>query len=311
MAHASRASRSMAPFPAPWEFVTAEGIVEVVANEQEIVGWSKARKLGSDNVRHHLQFFDGNGESHHVGGRIVRQKLQWLKRMNRSEYVPVLGGSDLFMKNIVARRQTIDMPFTKKKLNEHLAHARKHGPACRGHLSDYKWQVVGAPSDMDFWISRAFDPKTQPEPQLPEAMHQPDLPDYGALFQYPPLVSVSSSSGATAAVAAGGMDASGALGTTATSQVRLQTALPRSQSRTPECMLAVPAICLPPSAPLRFRISLLSGRCRCRCRRHGRARDACGDCCAAGTLHERPRTLRISNLEPARLLPVSACTERF
>lgn len=216
----SRASRSMAPFPAPWEFVTAEGIVEVVANEQEIVGWSKARKLGSDNVRHHLQFFTGNGESHHVGGRIVRQKLQWLKRVNRSEYVPVLGGSDLFMKNIVARRETVDMPFTKKKLNEHLAHARKHGPALKGQLSEYKWQVVSAPEDMDFWISRAFDPKTQPEPELAEAMHQPVLPDYGAQFQTPALVS-SCSSGATAAVAACGMGASDALGTTATPQVRL------------------------------------------------------------------------------------------
>ena len=56
------------------------------------------------------------------------------------------------MSNIAATRENVDMLFKKKKLDEHLAHARKNGSAMNGTLSKYKWQVVQAPSDMDAWI---------------------------------------------------------------------------------------------------------------------------------------------------------------
>ena len=43
-----------APFPAPWEFVNADGRMEVVAEEGELNKWAADRRLAPHNVRHHL-----------------------------------------------------------------------------------------------------------------------------------------------------------------------------------------------------------------------------------------------------------------
>ena len=180
-----------APFPAPWEFVKADGVIEVVANEGELNEWATDRGLAPHNVRHHLRFFTGNGESHHVGGWIVKQKLQWMRRAKRCEYVPILGGSDLFFNEIRAQRVDIDMPFTQKKLNEHLAHARKHGPSLKGYLSSFKWQVVNPPIDEEFWLGRALVSKTAPEPE-PAPPSESVMPNYGAQM-LPGLASAGSS----------------------------------------------------------------------------------------------------------------------
>ena len=167
--------------PPPWTWISpADGSEHVVDNEGDLSAFNTRHiKAALHNVRHHLGAFTGNGESHHVNGWIVMQKLQWLKRQGRSEYVPVLGGVDRFMKTMHAQRCKVDMPFTRKKLNEHLAHARKHGPELKGTLSDFKWQVVQAPSDPRKWLAQALTPRLQPEAAA-DAQHE--LPDYGAIW---------------------------------------------------------------------------------------------------------------------------------
>ena len=175
---------SAQPFPPPWEFVTSNGIIELVADHSELKPWADIRKLQLNNVRHHLQFFTGNGQSHHVAKCVVRQKLQWMQRRNCKEYVPVLGGSEYFYVNIVGPRHGLDMPFSLKKLNEHLSHARRYGPALKGFLSDFNWQVVSAPSpsDMSFWLSRAVQSKTAAEtPSESQPAREPAIPDFAPM----------------------------------------------------------------------------------------------------------------------------------
>jgi hypothetical protein len=166
------------PLPAPWTWISPKGAPHVVHSEDDLSDFNAHHiKAQLNNVRHHLGFFTGNGESHQVNGWIVWPKLQWLKRQGRKEYVPVLGGVERFSDTIHAQRYSVDMPFKRKKLLEHLAHARKHGPQLYGALSDFKWQVVAAPLDPWEWLAQAHQPRLQPEAAAPE---QPVLPVHGA-----------------------------------------------------------------------------------------------------------------------------------
>ena len=96
------------------------------------------------------------------------------------EFVPVLGGLNHFFETIAAARARVDMPFSKKKLGEHLAHARKHGCRRRGFLSEFKWQVVEPPSDAASWLRRVSSGEPE-RPEWPELSHQrPALQDIAA-----------------------------------------------------------------------------------------------------------------------------------
>ena len=129
------------PLPAPWEWVDQAGNIEIVAAEDDIRSWYLSKTHGAHNVRHHLEFFEGNGYSHHVGGWVVKQKLQWLRRVDCTEYVPVLGGSALFMRNIAEARKDVDMPFTIKiHSTPHTCPRFHHGsldPRARGFYVHY------------------------------------------------------------------------------------------------------------------------------------------------------------------------------
>ena len=81
----------------PWTWISpTDGSEHVVEKESDLQDFNTDHiKAQLNNVRHHLGAFTGNGESHHVNGWIVKQKLQWLKRQRRTEYVPVLGGVEI------------------------------------------------------------------------------------------------------------------------------------------------------------------------------------------------------------------------
>jgi len=146
-----------------WTIVDPEGTAHDIADEAALLTFAHAQGLRSNNLRHHLGLFAGNGESVHVKEYILLEKLQWLRRKGCSEFVPVVGGVDRFMRATVTARSGIDMPFQMKKLREHLSHARKNGPALNGCLSKFQWQVVAAPVDPGAWLARAGTVPTEPE----------------------------------------------------------------------------------------------------------------------------------------------------
>ena len=122
-----------------------------------------------DNMRHLVQLFDGNGRAQHVKGWQRLQDVQWLKRAGclcLTSLCPCWrGGLDLFNRDHrhcpCACRHAVQH---KKKLAEHLAHARKHGPGRRGFLSELKWQVVEPPADAaKLASSRGIHYPEQPE----------------------------------------------------------------------------------------------------------------------------------------------------
>ena len=153
----------LAGFAAMWTLVAPTGELYDVADEAALSNLCKSHALHVPNMRHHVGLIDGNGTSLHVQGWQTMDKVQWLQRAGCSEFVPVLGAADHFMQTVAAARKGIDMPFTSKKLREHLAHARKHGPGKCGSLSMFKWRVVEPPSDCADWIGRFASPPSQPE----------------------------------------------------------------------------------------------------------------------------------------------------
>ena len=125
---------SAVPFPPPWDFVTADGKVEIVTSESDLSKWATSRNLEPHNVRHHLNFFTGNGESHHVGGFVVKQKLQWLKRDGCLEYVPVLGGSQLFLQEPGRSTSWCRHAFHSQEAERALVACASQRPGAQGLL---------------------------------------------------------------------------------------------------------------------------------------------------------------------------------
>ena len=160
-----------------WTLVAPDGAMHVINTEAELAALCNAQRppLRVDNMRHLLQLFNGNGRAQHVKGWQRLQDVQWLKRAGCDEFVPVLGGLTYFIETIAAARARVDMPFSKKKLAEHLAHARKHGPGRRGFLSELKWQVVEPPADAASWLLRV-------------ATHHPEQPERPALSDERPAL---------------------------------------------------------------------------------------------------------------------------
>ena len=158
---ASRSGSGHLEVAVMWTIVAPDGTPHDIAGESALSAFARTHNIALPNLRHHLGLFAGNGESVHVKEYILLEKLQWMQRKGCSEFVPVLGGVDRFVTATVAARS--DMPFQKKKLREHLSHARKNGPALKGFLSDYKWQVVAAPLDPRAWLARAGTVPTEPE----------------------------------------------------------------------------------------------------------------------------------------------------
>ena len=120
-------------------------LLHEVADESALTQLSKQHSLRKNNMRHRVGLFEGNGEALQVGGWQPLEKVQWLQRMECSEYVPMLGGTDNVMKTRHAACTAIDMPFTRKKLNEHLAHAQRVMPYLHGAYS-MRWYIVSRPS---------------------------------------------------------------------------------------------------------------------------------------------------------------------
>jgi hypothetical protein len=174
----------MALWPPPWTWVhPSDGSLHVVADEEGLRTFNSQHIKGElRNVRHHVGLFTGNGESHHVNGWMILPKVQWLQRRKRTEYVPVLGGIDLFMQNVHLHRESVDMPFTRKKLLEHLAHARKNGPTLKGFLSKFDWQVVAKPDVPLQWLQQAPFRRQQPEAESTHGASTITLPNYGGAF---------------------------------------------------------------------------------------------------------------------------------
>jgi hypothetical protein len=72
---------------APWKLVTPSGELHIIKDIQELNGFAHAHGIASSNLRHHLGFFTGNGQSLHVQRVVALDRLQWLKRDGCTEYV--------------------------------------------------------------------------------------------------------------------------------------------------------------------------------------------------------------------------------
>ena len=101
----------------PWTLVAPYGAIHEVADKRALHQLCNEHGLRTNNMRHLVGLFEGNGNGMVVSGWQMLNGLQWLQRVGCKEYVPVLGGTPLFMTTIHAARTKVDMPFSKRKLN--------------------------------------------------------------------------------------------------------------------------------------------------------------------------------------------------
>ena len=124
------------------------------------------------DYRHHVGEIVGKGESEHVNGWQLLEKVQWLAHSRTTEYVPVLGGVDHFMLNVAVHRK--DMAFSAQRLATQLEFVRTYAPTNSMQRIIGSWNIVSAPDNATFWLKMVCIPPGKKKTDLLRKEIAPD-----------------------------------------------------------------------------------------------------------------------------------------